>query len=118
MPAIPADYGYGIQQTGPSRFAAESPDHTEHLNISQLPDGKWLYHDQNHADNNADFIHILPRGGGSVSFSWPSYRKAKLRSTASQECRTRGGNVSDSVSDALFFTTPDAPEVQFLETIQ
>jgi hypothetical protein len=68
LPGIPTDYGYGIQQTGPSRFATESPSHTERHNISQLPDSKWLYHDQNHADNNADFIHILPRGGCLSAF--------------------------------------------------
>jgi hypothetical protein len=65
----------------------------------------------------------------------------EMRPTAAQECRTRGGNASDSatdgagevsdqvsdtpsdslsdtLSDALFLTTPDAPEVQYLELVQ
>jgi hypothetical protein len=45
LPAILADHGYGLQQTGPGRFLAESPDHTDRLSISRLPDGKLRIRD-------------------------------------------------------------------------
>ncbi|MDA8151350.1 MAG: toprim domain-containing protein [Acidithiobacillus sp.] len=63
LPAILADHGYGIQQTGPGRFQAESPDHSERLSISRLPDGKWLYRDQNHAANKGNTINFLQAHG-------------------------------------------------------
>ncbi len=63
LPAVLADHGYGIQQTGPGRFQAESPDHSERLSISQLPDGKWLYRDQNHSTNKGNVIHFLQAHG-------------------------------------------------------
>ena len=63
LPAILADHGYGIQQTGPGRFQAESPDHSERLSISRLPDGKWLYRDQNHAANKGNAINFLQAHG-------------------------------------------------------
>ncbi len=65
LPAILADHGYGIQQTGPGRFAAESADHAERLSISRLPDGKWLYRDQNHAANKGNAINFLQAHGAS-----------------------------------------------------
>ena len=63
LPAVLADHGYGIQQTGPGRFAAESADHAERLNISRLPDGRWLYRDQNHAGNKGNAINFLQTHG-------------------------------------------------------
>lgn len=63
LPAVLADHGYGIQQTGPGRFQAESPDHSERLSVSRLPDGKWLYRDQNHQDNKGNAIHFLQAHG-------------------------------------------------------
>ena len=63
LPAILADHGYGIQQTGPGRYQAESPDHAERLSVSRLPDGKWLYRDQNHQDNKGNAIHFLQAHG-------------------------------------------------------
>lgn len=63
LPAILADHGYGIQQTGPGRFAAESADHAERLSISRLPDGRWLYRDQNHAANKGNAINFLQAHG-------------------------------------------------------
>ncbi|MBU2827843.1 toprim domain-containing protein [Acidithiobacillus ferriphilus] len=63
LPAILADHGYGIQQTGPGRFQAESPDHSERLSVSRLPDGKWLYRDQNHQDNKGSAINFLQAHG-------------------------------------------------------
>ena len=65
LPAILADHGYGIQQTGPGRFAAESADHAERLSISRLPDGKWLYRDQNNQDNKGNAINFLQAHGAS-----------------------------------------------------
>ena len=65
LPAVLADHGYGIQQTGPGRFRAESPDHSERLSVSRLPDGKWLYRDQNHAANKGNAIHFLQAHGAS-----------------------------------------------------
>ena len=65
LPAVLADHGYGIQQTGPGRFAAESADHAERLSISRLPDGKWLYRDQNHQDNKGNAINFLQAHGVS-----------------------------------------------------
>ena len=65
LPAVLADHGYGIQQTGPGRFAAESADHAERLSISRLPDGKWLYRDQNHAANKGNAINFLQAHGVS-----------------------------------------------------
>ena len=63
LPAVLADHGYGIQQTGPGRFAAESADHAERLSISRLPNGKWLYRDQNHAANKGNAINFLQTHG-------------------------------------------------------
>ena len=63
LPAILADHGYGIQQTGPGRFQAESPDHSERLSVSRMPDGKWLYRDQNHQDNKGNAINFLQAHG-------------------------------------------------------
>ncbi|MBU2856809.1 DUF3991 domain-containing protein [Acidithiobacillus ferrooxidans] len=63
LPAVLADHGYGIQQTGPGRFQAESPDHSERLSVSRLPDGKWLYRDQNHQDNKGNAINFLQAHG-------------------------------------------------------
>ena len=63
LPAILADHGYGLQQTGPGRFLAESPDHAERLSISRLPDGKWLYRDQNHHDNKGNALHFMQAHG-------------------------------------------------------
>ncbi|OCX75595.1 toprim domain-containing protein [Acidithiobacillus thiooxidans] len=63
LPAVLADHGYGIQQTGPGRFQAESPDHSERLSISRLPDGKWLYRDQDHAANKGNAINFLQAHG-------------------------------------------------------
>ncbi|WP_428946816.1 toprim domain-containing protein [Acidithiobacillus ferrooxidans] len=63
LPAVLADHGYGIQQTGPGRFQAESPDHSERLSVSCLPDGKWLYRDQNHPANKGNAINFLQAHG-------------------------------------------------------
>ncbi len=63
LPAILADHGYGLQQTGPGRFLAESPDHAERLSISRLPDGKWLYRDQNHQNNKGTALHFMQAHG-------------------------------------------------------
>ena len=63
LPAILADHGYGLQQTGPGRFLAESPDHAERLSISRLPDGKWVYRDQNHHDNKGNALHFMQSHG-------------------------------------------------------
>jgi hypothetical protein len=63
LPAILADHGYGLQQTGPGRFLAESPDHAERLSISRLPDGKWLYRDQNHQNNKGNALHFMQAHG-------------------------------------------------------
>lgn len=63
LPAILADRGYGIQQTGSGRFAAESADHAERLSISRLPDGKWLYRDQNREENKGNAINFLQAHG-------------------------------------------------------
>ncbi|MDA8154663.1 MAG: toprim domain-containing protein [Acidithiobacillus sp.] len=65
LPAILADHGYGLQQTGPGRFAAESADHSERLTISRLPDGKWLYRDQNNPSNKGNAINFLQVHGAS-----------------------------------------------------
>lgn len=63
LPAILADRGYGIQQTGPERFVAESADHAERLSISRLHDGKWLYRDQNREENKGNAINFLQAHG-------------------------------------------------------
>ncbi|MCR2831558.1 hypothetical protein NR402_14890 [Acidithiobacillus ferrooxidans] len=68
LPAILADHGYGLQQTGPGRFLAESPDHAERLSISRLPDGKWLYRDQNRQDNKANALHFMQ--AQSIRMKW------------------------------------------------
>lgn len=65
LPAVLADYGYGIQQTGPGRFHAESPDRSERLSVSRLSDGKWLYRDQNHQDNKGNAINFLQTHGAN-----------------------------------------------------
>ncbi|MGE4530571.1 MAG: toprim domain-containing protein [Acidithiobacillus sp.] len=59
LPVILADHGYGLQQTGPGQFLAESPDHSECLSVSRLPDGKWLYHDQNHSSNKGTALNFM-----------------------------------------------------------
>ncbi|MHB8236150.1 MAG: hypothetical protein ACYDDD_01625, partial [Acidithiobacillus ferrivorans] len=72
LPAILADLGYSIQQTGPGRFQADSPaggspNHAERLSISRLPDGKWLYRDQNHQNNKGNAINFM-QAHGSAGF--------------------------------------------------
>jgi hypothetical protein len=52
LPAILADRGYAIQQTGIDRFIADSHDRSEHLSVSRLSDGKWLYKDLNSPQAN------------------------------------------------------------------
>ncbi|MDD5280449.1 toprim domain-containing protein [Acidithiobacillus sp.] len=63
LPAILADHGYGLRQTAPGRFLAESPDHAERLSISRLPDGKWLYRDRNREDNKGNALRFLQAHG-------------------------------------------------------
>lgn len=63
LPAILADHGYGIQQIGPGRFQAESPDHSERLSVSCLPNGKWLYRDQNHQNNKGNALNFMQAHG-------------------------------------------------------
>jgi len=65
LPAVLADYGYSIQQTGHGRFQAESPDRSERLSVSRLSDGKWLYRDQNHQDNKGNAINFLQTHGAN-----------------------------------------------------
>ncbi len=63
LPVILADHGYGLRQTAPGRFLAESPDHAERLSISRLSDGKWLYRDQNHQNNKGNALHFMQTHG-------------------------------------------------------
>jgi hypothetical protein len=119
LPAILADHGYGIQQTGPGRFQAESPDHSERLSVSCLPNGKWLYRDQNHQDNKGNVLNFM-QAHGSAGFREAAnalslYTQPEKSAAASALLNDLNHRYQDAGRDELQRFNTEIPLNRFVE---
>ena len=129
LPAILADLGYSIQQTGPGRFQADSPtggspaggspNHAERLSISRLPDGKWLYRDQNHQNNKGNAINFM-QAHGSAGFREAAnallpYLQPEKSAAASALLNDLDHRYQDAGRDELQRFQSDIPLNRFVE---
>ncbi|OCB03450.1 hypothetical protein BBC27_07765 [Acidithiobacillus ferrivorans] len=119
MPAVLADHGYGIQQTGPGRFQAESPDHSERLSVSRLPDGKWLYRDQNHSTNKGNVIHFMQAHGAGdfreAANALSSYTQPEKSAAATALLNDLDHRYQDAGRDELQRFNTEIPLNRFVE---
>ncbi|MBN6739849.1 toprim domain-containing protein [Acidithiobacillus sp. MC6.1] len=118
LPAILADHGFQVSQTGPNRFTAFSPKDVEDLTVSRLPDGKWLYKNQNNAFDKGNALNFLMNRGETfpqAAKSLGEYQTGPSVARADGFMRDLEGRYRDAGRDELQSFQRDIPLNRFVE---